>query len=100
MSLLLKSALPTKSKMQKEVKKLFNLTIEDRQRLTELESVLQPFEWATAKFQGNIVSLPEIIPSYYAMVKRLDDLRLEHAIAIQHGLLESLKERQDNLDHN
>jgi hypothetical protein len=98
----IRKAMPMVSKKQKEAKKKFDLSDEDREMLQELKTVLEWFEWATDEFQTNTVSISRVFPCVRSLIEKLSkvDYAAIHTQQIRSDLLASLMKRFGDLVKN
>ncbi len=98
----IRKAMPILNKKQKEAKKKFFLSEEDRDMLNELKTVLEWFEWATDEFQTNSVSISRVFPCVRSLIEKLAkvDYSAIHTQQIRSDLLGSLMKRFGDLVKN
>jgi hypothetical protein len=96
----LRKKLPTKTEQQITVVRNFALEPQDREKLTELKSVLAPFEWGTDELQCNTVSISRVLPVYNSIISKLNSLVLEYADALRNDLKKSLISRFSSILSN
>jgi hypothetical protein len=63
--------MPETNKRQKKVKENFFLTLEDRVKLTELQSLLEIFEFVTNELQSNRICISRVYPCIRYLQKEL-----------------------------
>lgn len=56
----IRQAMPQNTKKEKENRKLMDLTATERDMLTELKTLLEPFEYVTNLLQANTVSISKL----------------------------------------
>ena len=97
----IRSKMPTKSKVQRELKKNFNLTDQEREMLEELTEMLQMFEFVTDEFQSNKVSISKVYPCIYFLRKSLSKHHeYKHTSKLRYDLLNSINTRFKDLEDN
>ena len=72
----IKTSMPVAIKQQREVKKKFSLSSEEREMLEELKEILEWFEFVKDEFQANDVSSSRVYPSEDLLFIYLFNLRI------------------------
>jgi hypothetical protein len=87
--------MPTRTAKERETKKRFEITPEERAQLVELVSVLELFEWVSDEFQGNQVTLSRVYPCVILLQTELVENMetYKYTQALRNALLESLNKR-------
>ena len=67
----IRNSMPTATLQQKEVKKKFDISPNEREMLEELKVVLEMFEFVTDEFQTNKVSISRVYPSIRYLERNL-----------------------------
>jgi hypothetical protein len=89
----------TKTAEQRETKKKFDLSKEDREMLEELKVVLEMFEFVTDEFQSNKISISRVYPCVIflkkGLISNLNDYKFTQQL--RQDLYQSLNKRFHNV---
>ena len=91
----IKGNMPTRTPQQRETKKNFDITSEERAMLVELVSVLELFEWVSDELQGNQVTISRVYPCVLYLQSELTNNfeKLKYTKDLRLALLDSLNRR-------
>jgi hypothetical protein len=99
--LAIRNSLPSKSKQQKEVKKNFTISDDERAMLEELKEILEMFEFATDEIQTNEVSISRVFPCINFLKASLcKEGSYTYTVKMRKDLLQSLNERFRDYNEN
>ena len=97
----IKNNLPIKSKKQRELKKNFNLSEQERAMLHELKEILEMFEFVTDEIQTNDVSISRVFPCINYLKSSLAKAsNVIYTEKLRSDLLKSINERFKDVKEN
>ncbi len=95
----IRDSMETKTKKQKKTKQKFRLDKNDRNKLEELCTILELFQWFTNLMQSNQVSISCVYPCVLVIQNKLSEENAELMLTkqLRNDLLESLNKRFGDL---
>ena len=95
----IKYKMPNVTAEDKEKRRRFDLSHNERDMLKELKSLLELFEWVTDEFQSNDISISRVYPCVISLIEKLTDTSSDYHYTeeIRRELLSSLNKRFSNL---
>lgn len=96
---IVRSKMPANTVAQEIVRENFNITLQEREMLEELEGVLRVFEWATNELQSDRISISRVYPSIKAIQTKMSQTHsVKHTKQIRSHFLDAINQRFDETE--